>query len=78
MLINMPTFKKSKNKKGLFTKEELSLALKAVLENNSSIRKAAKENNMDRTTLSRYVREAKKNGETNMPKLSMTTMKVGE
>ena len=51
MLVNMPTFKKSKNKKGLFTKEELSLALKAVLENNSSIRKAAKENNMDREPL---------------------------
>ena len=37
----MPTFKKSKGKKGLFTKAQLQLALKSTLEDKASIRAAA-------------------------------------
>ena len=37
----MPTFKKSKRKKGLFTEAQLQLALKSTLEDKASIRAAA-------------------------------------
>lgn len=51
-----------KKKKGQFVEIEMKNAVKEVLDDGKSIRKAAKENNVDRTTLSRYIKDSKTNG----------------
>ena len=51
-----------RKKKGQFLEIEMKNAAQEVLQNGLSIRKAAKENNVDRTTLPRYLKDFKKNG----------------
>ena len=50
----MLTFKKLKKKSGLFTDDQLQLALKSTLEDGISIRKAAKEFHVPKSTLADY------------------------
>ena len=52
----MLTFKKLKKKYGLFTDDQLQLALKSTLEDGISIRKAAKEFHVSKSTLADYIR----------------------
>ena len=72
----MPTFKTSKEKKGLFTDAQLQLALKRTLEDKASIRAAAKEFGIPKSTLSDHVKHQKMSGSSSMSKLSMATMQV--
>ena len=72
----MLTFKKLKKKSGLFTDDQLQLALKSTLEDGISIRKAAKEFHVSKSTLADYIRRAKMSGKKSVPKMSMTTMQV--
>ena len=72
----MLTFKKLKKKSGLFTDDQLQLALKSTLEDGISIRKAAKEFHVPKSNLADYIRRAKMNGKKSVPKMSMTTMQV--
>jgi len=72
----MPTFKKSKGVKGLFSDAQLQMALKSVLEKSMSIRKAAKEFDVPRSTLADYVKRSKQGGTESISKLSMTTKQV--
>ena len=58
----MLTFKKLKEKYGLFTDYQLQLALKSTLEDGISIRKAAKEFHVHKSTLADYIRRAKMMG----------------
>lgn len=73
----MPTFKQSKGERALFSNESLNLALKDVLEINISVRKAAKEHNINRITLGRYCKKSREEGRTYFSKLSMVTKQVG-
>ena len=50
----MLTFKKLKKKSGLFTDDQLQLALKSTLEDGISIRKATKEFHVPKSTLADY------------------------
>ena len=72
----MLTFKKLKEKYGLFTDDQLQLALKSTLEDGISIKKAAKEFHVPMSTLPDYIRQAKTNGKKSVPKISMATMQV--
>ena len=72
----MLTFKKLKKKYGLFTDDQLQLALKSTLEDGISIKKAAKEFHVPKSTLTYYVRRAKMSGKKSVPKMSMTTMQI--
>ena len=72
----MLTFKKLKEKYGLFTGDQLQLALKSTLEDGISIRKAAKEFHVPKSILADYIRRAKMGGKKSVPKMSMTTMQV--
>ena len=72
----MLTFKKLKKKSGLFTDDQLQLALKSTLEDGRSIRKAAKEFHVPKSTLADYIRRAKMSGKKSVPNVSMTTMQV--
>ena len=64
-------------KKGQFLPGEMKLAVEDVLKHKKSIRKAAKENNVDRTTLARYIKDAKKDGVQNTTfKKSFVTTQV--
>ena len=72
----MPTFKKTKEKRGLFSDVQLQLALKSTLEDGNSIRKAANECGVPRSTLADYVKRAKMSGSKTVSKLSMTTKQV--
>ena len=72
----MLTFKKIKEKYGLYTNDQLQLALKSTLEDGISIRKAAKEFYVPKRTLADYIRRAKMSGKKSVPKMSMTTMQV--
>ena len=74
----MPTFKKSKGKKGLFTEAQLQLALKSTLEDKASIRAAAIEFGVPKSTLSDYVKRLKMSGSKSVSKLSMTTKQVAQ
>ena len=53
----MPTFKKVKGTKKLFIDNQLHLALKSILKNRISLRKAAKEYCIPRSTLADYVKQ---------------------
>ena len=70
----MLTFKKLKEKYGLFTNDQLQLALKSTLEDGISIRKAAKEFHVPKSTLADYIGQAKISGKKSVPKISMKTM----
>ena len=72
----MLRFKKLKKKSGLFTDDQLQLALKSTLEDGISIRKAAKEFHVLKSTPADYIRQAKISGKKSVPKMSMTTIKV--
>ena len=72
----MFTFKNLKEKYGLFTDDQLQLALKSTLEDGISIRKAAKEFHVPKSTLADYIWRAKMSGKKSLPKMSMTTMQV--
>ena len=72
----MPTFKKSKEKTSLFTEAQLQLALKSTLEDKASIRAAAIEFGVPRSTPLDYVKRLKMTGSKSMSKLSMTTKQV--
>ena len=72
----MLTFKKLKKKYGLFTDDQLQLALKNTLEDGISIRKAPKEFHIPMSTLADYIRRANMSGKKSVPKMSMTTMQV--
>ena len=72
----MLTFKKLKKKYGLFTDDQLQLALKNTLEDGISIRKAAEEFHVPKSTPADYIRRAKMSGKKSVPKMSMTTMQV--
>ena len=72
----MLKFKKLKKKYGLFTDDQLQLALKSTLEDGISIRKAAKEFHVPKSTLADYIRRAKMSGKKSVQKMSMTTMQV--
>ena len=64
-------------KKGQFLPGETKLAVEDVLKHKKSVRKAAKENNVDRTTLARYIKDAKKDGVQNTTfKKSFVTLKL--
>ena len=72
----MLTFKKLEKKYGLFTDDQLQLALKSILEAGISIIKAAKKFHVPKSTLADYIRRAKMSGKKSVPKMSMTTMQV--
>ena len=72
----MLTFKKLKKKSSLFTDNQLQLALKSTLEDGISIRKAAKEFHVPKSTLADYIGRAKMSGKKFVPKMSVTTMQV--
>lgn len=72
----MPTFKKSQGRNGLFSEQSLRNAVKDVTENKLSVREAAKVYNINRTTLGRYCRQAKEEGNILLPKKSMTSTQV--
>ena len=64
-------------KKGQFLPGEMKLAVEDVLKHKKSIRKAAIENNVDRTTFARYIKDAKKDGVQNTTfKKSFVTTQV--
>ena len=69
----MPTFKKRKTSKGLFSEDDLKNAVADVKSKSVSIRKAALKHNVDRSTLQRYV---KKFGDQEVHKHSMVTKQV--
>ena len=72
----MPTFKKSKEKRSLFSDAQLQQALKSIIEDGNSLRKAAKEYIIPKSTLADYVKRSKKNDSISISKLSMTTKQV--
>ena len=72
----MLTFKKLKKKYGLFTDDQLQFALKSTFEDGISIRKAAKEFHVPKSSLADYIRQAKMSGKKFVAKMSMTTMQV--
>ena len=72
----MLSFKKLKKKYGLFTDDQLQLALKRTLEDGISIRKAAKEFHVPKSTLADYIRRANMSRKKSVPKMSVTTMQV--
>ena len=72
----MLTFKKLKKKYGLFNVYQLQLSLKNTLEDGISIRKAAKEFHVPKSTLADYIRRAKMSGKKSVPKMFMTVMQV--
>ena len=74
----MPTFKKSKNKNGLFDNQTLNTAMNLVLQYNISINQAAKECNINRITLGRYIKEARQMGCSSVVKRSMVTKQVSD
>lgn len=73
----MPWKHVKKSRRGNFNATDMEKAVKDVLKNHQSIRYAAKINNVDRTTLSRYIKEAKEKEtlDTNFTK-SFTTTQV--
>ena len=72
----MLTFKKVKEKYGLFSDDQFQLALKSTLEDGISIKKAFKEFHVPKSTLADYIRRAKMSGKKAVPKMSMTRMQV--
>jgi len=72
----MPTFKKTKEKRGLFSDAQLQQALKSILEDGKSIRKSAEECGVRKSTLADYVQRAKMSDSKSVSKLSMTTKQV--
>lgn len=75
-LSTMPTFKKSKNMRRLFTDEQLKLAVKDVTEKRLTLRRAVEVYGVPKTTLSRYVRRARQHGTEDIFKQSMVTKQV--
>ena len=68
----MPTFKRNKSKKGMFSENDLNQALKDIVENAMSLREASRVYNIPIATLHRYKKNMKP-GSTNVKKLSMVT-----
>ena len=75
----MPTFKSRLLNKGLFSEEDLNKALKGVLTNELSFRKASKVYGIPigRPTLHRYKKKMHP-GNTKVKKISMTTTQVSK
>ena len=69
-------FKKSKEKRSLFSDAQLQQVLKSIIEDENSLRKAAKEYIIPKSTLPDYVKRAKKNDSISISKLSMTMKQV--
>ena len=55
----MPRKKVRKTTRGNFNAEQMKTAVEDVLQKNMSVRASAKANNVDRTTLARYIKDAK-------------------
>ena len=55
----MPTFKKSKQKRGLFNDSLLNQAVLVVIDQKMSVREAGNSCGIDGTTVGRYVKKAK-------------------
>ena len=77
----MPSKKTSIKKKGVFTEENLNFAIHQVQEKKSSMRQAALDFGIPKTTLSRYLKDAASDpshaGAQFSAKKSMVTMQVG-
>jgi len=74
----MPTFKKSKSLKGLFSDQDIACAVEDVLKNGLKVREAARKFNLCHSTLSRYLKRIR-NGEIDrekVKKLSMASVQV--
>jgi len=71
----MPTFKKSKQKHGLYSEEKLKMAVADVIEKRFSLRKAASIYDIPRTTVRTYVNRAKESN-SQTKKCSMVTQQV--
>ena len=69
----MPTFKKSKEERGLYNDDMLNEAVNLVVNGNMSVRQAAKTCGINRTTLGRYVKEASKSDSGLVSKHSICT-----
>ena len=74
----MPTFKKKKNLRGLFTSQDIKNAVDDVLDNGLGLREAARKYNLCHTTISRYIKRIKNDiiGRSSVSKLSMVTKQV--
>ena len=72
----MPTFKKRKTSRGLFSEASLNNAVKDVLQFKLSIRKACNKYGLDKSMLCRYVKLAEQTGDSNISKKSHKTTKV--
>ena len=59
----MPTFKKSLHKNGKYSESQLQQAVKNVVEKGMSLRQAAREFEIPRTTLRTYVNLSKQAGD---------------
>ena len=72
----MPTFKKTKNKNGLFDNQTLNAAVNLVIQHDVSVAEAAREHKINRITLGRYVKQARETGSSSVVKRSMVTKQV--
>ena len=73
----MPTFKSRLSSKGLFSKEDLNKALKGVLSNELSFRKASKVYGIPIGTLHHYKKKMHP-GNSEVKKMSMTTTQLSK
>ena len=60
----------------LFTDEQLKLAVKDVIEKRQTPRSAVEVHSVPKTTLSRYIRQAREHGLEDISKRSMVTTQV--
>lgn len=76
----MPTFKKSKSLKGLFTDQQIASAVNDVMKNGLKVREAARKYNLCHTTISRYIKRIRKSeiDANQIRKISMVTMQVSK
>ena len=75
-LEKMPTFKKSKLLKGLFSDQDIACAVEDVLTNGLKVREAARKYNLCHTTLSCYLARVRKGeiDQKSVKKLSMSSV----
>ena len=72
----MPTFKQSLDKNGKYSDDQLQEAVKNIIENGMTLRQAAREFEILRTTVRTYVNLAKQAGSSTVSRKSMVTTQV--